>query len=63
MRLVCGRSGASVEIGYAPARESALILGLEAEEDDEIPVNCRIPVELEVLQCINFVHIQRRHDA
>ena len=52
MRLVCGRSGASVEIGGAPARESALILGLEAEEDDEIPVNCRISIELEVLQCI-----------
>ena len=56
MRLVCGRSGASVEIGYALARESALINGsveiFGAEEDDEIPVNCRIPVELEVLQCI-----------
>jgi hypothetical protein len=56
MRLVCGRSGASVEIGYALARESALINGsveiFGADEDDEIPVNCRIPVELEVLECI-----------
>ena len=60
MRLVCGRSGASVEIGgalvFTLARESPLISGLveifEAKGDDEIPVNCRIPVEPEALQCI-----------